>query len=163
MPAGRHYTLSCANLCRLKPCRLRLAGAAVLNYNEPNLSLLYDDEKTNVLSLFFVLAATACSDGSSDSVTDKFKSEFRKGFVEGATEQCVAKVPKTSLLSEETVLQVCTCTAEKMADRISVEDMSAILSGNISENVKEQIKQSTTECLKETVGLDGKRAASDSK
>lgn len=120
-------------------------------------------KKTNVLSLFLVLAATACSDGSSDSVTDKFKSEFRKGFVEGATEQCVAKVPKTSLLSEETVLQVCTCTAEKMADRISVEDMSAILSGNISENVKEQIKQSTTECLKETVGLDGKRAASDSK
>ena len=116
-------------------------------------------KKTNVLSLFLVLAATACSDGSSDSVTDKFKSEFRKG----ATEQCVAKVPKTSLLSEETVLQVCTCTAEKMADRISVEDMSAILSGNISENVKEQIKQSTTDCLKETVGLDGKRAASDSK
>ena len=106
-------------------------------------------KKTNVLSLFLALAATACSDGSSDSVTDKFKSEFRKGFVEGATEQCVAKVPKTSLLSEETVLQVCTCTAEKMADRISVEDMSAILSGNISENVKEQIKQSTTDCLKE--------------
>lgn len=120
-------------------------------------------KKTNVLSLFLVLAATACSDGSSDSVTDKFKSEFRKGFVEGATEQCVAKVPKTSLLSEETVLQVCTCTAEKMADRISVEDMSVILSGNINENVKEQIKQSTTDCLKETVGLDGKRAASDSK
>ena len=114
-------------------------------------------KKTNVLSLFLVLAATACSDGSSDSVTDKFKSEFRKGFVEGATEQCVAKVPKTSLLSEETVLQVCTCTAEKMADRISVEDMSAILSDNISENIKQQIKQSTTDCLKETVGLDGKR------
>ena len=108
MRAGRHYTLSCANLRRLKPCRLRLAGAAVLNYNEPNLSFLSDDEKTNVLSLFLALAATACSDGSSDSVTDKFKSEFRKGFVEGATKQCVAKVPKTSLLSEETVLQVCT-------------------------------------------------------
>ena len=51
MRAGRHYTLSCANLRRLKPRSLRLAGAAVLNYNEPNLSFLSDDEKNQRIIL----------------------------------------------------------------------------------------------------------------
>lgn len=117
-------------------------------------------KKTCAAPLLLAFAA-ACSDSPSDSFTGGMAREFRKGFVQSATEQCVAKVPKTGLFSEAAVQQVCACTAEKMADRVSTDDMPAILAGNISDNIKDQIKQSTAECLKEAAGMNAGQAASE--
>ncbi|ASK26728.1 hypothetical protein [Neisseria chenwenguii] len=117
-------------------------------------------------ALPFLLAACGEKNDQNDA-TQVFKNEFRLGFIEAASEQCVKNVPQNNVLPSETVKQICDCTAEQIVDKVSAEDVPDVLAGKVSPELRQKIAEATKSCaqkvLAKPAAASGEKAASSVK
>lgn len=109
----------------------------------------------NKTVLSFALSAAVfllcgCGEKEQAQTIGTFKRHVRSGFVETAAGKCVENIPRQNNLPEGEIRQICTCTAEKLADSVSAEDLPDILAGNIDAGLADKISTATFACMKET-------------
>ncbi|WP_416192304.1 hypothetical protein [Neisseria sp. CCUG12390] len=118
-----------------------------------NLSLL-------ALSVFpFFL--TACSDAQNDPVKQAVNEQLRAGFITVASEQCMNRIPQDQQwVSEDKVRQICDCTAGKMFDSVSPQDLTDMLAGKINQELTDKLSNAALACAEESIAQPAASAAS---
>ena len=91
-----------------------------------------------------------CGDKEQAQTAGSFKQHIRSTFIETAAEKCVENAPQQNGLPKDKIRQICACTADKLADSVSAEDLPDILAGNINPKLADKISTATLACLKET-------------
>lgn len=98
-----------------------------------------------LILLSTTLLLAACGQAS-EEVQNSFNQELRKGFIQAATERCVAAVPQNSPLPAEKLTQICSCTAETLFEQVSAEDLANIASGKTDSELTAKISRATVDC-----------------
>ena len=81
----------------------------------------------------------SCGDKEQAQTAGSFKQHIRSTFIETAAEKCVENAPQQNGLPKDKIRQVCACTADKLADSVSAEDLPDILAGNINSKLADKI------------------------
>ena len=101
------------------------------------------------LTLSTIFLLFGCGD-KEQQTAGSFKQHIRSTFIETAAEKCVENTPQQNGLPKDKIRQVCACTADKLTDSVSAEDLPDILAGNINPKLADKISTATLVCLKET-------------
>ncbi|MDO4998295.1 MAG: hypothetical protein Q4E16_06615 [Neisseria sp.] len=93
---------------------------------------------------FIALSLAACT----PELEQEAMKSVRTQFVQIASEQCQNLLPQAEGLVGETLQQVCSCTANRVADSMSLSDLSAmVLQQNAENGLSEKINQAALACV----------------
>lgn len=98
------------------------------------------------------LFLTACGGTENDSVSQAVNEQLRSSFITVASEQCISRIPQDQqFVSKEKVRQICDCTAGKMFDSVSAQDLTDMLAGNINQELADKLSNAAMTCAEESI------------
>ncbi|WP_373754238.1 hypothetical protein [Neisseria weixii] len=95
---------------------------------------------------------SACSGAENNPVSQAVNEQMRNGFINVVSGQCISRVPQDQqFVSAEKVRQICDCTAGKMFDSVSTQDLTDMLAGKISPELTDKLSSAAMACAEESI------------
>ncbi len=100
----------------------------------------------------------ACSEQQQEAVKQTAADSFRNEFTAAFTQACLERIPKEAGLSAELAQKVCSCSAEKAVETVSVADMPKLIQGDAE--LTRKAMEAAKVCKDEVFGNKAASAAS---
>lgn len=112
----------------------------------------------SALTMFPLLSA--CDQADQKQLQNSVNEQFRTGFIKAANEKCMSSASKNNkIISQEKIQLICNCTANKLVDVVSADDLPNIMLGKISDELTATIKKTTASCIQENIQMPNKAAS----